>query len=368
MEVSNQSLESWLENQYKDINNSSLNLFRKYQELKASLEKTYKDVTIASTLTDLQSRKEKPFEFDKVILLNDHGIEHINTVIERASTLVNKSKVDLNKKEVYYLLVSILLHDLGNFDGRGGHERKHLRILTKERAFIISDDSVEKKYILDVASTHGGESASGNKDTISIIKEQVTVLNTDIRLRLIASILRFSDELADDKKRANSDLLLANKLPKGSEVYHAFSYCLDTVRFRSEDSTIELHFKIPKSFMERQFGKYNEPKDTVEDVYLLDEIYGRIMKMNIERKYCSMFWKKWVDIETIWTELEFYNDDLDNWSDNVHEDITFKLSDVGYPKSEVNLFEMCPNLKYNDGRYITGINALDKIKELHETK
>jgi hypothetical protein len=368
MELDGKSLESWLENQFENTHESIPNLYRKYKELKSSLLRTYKDITVATTLTELRAVSEEGFDFDKIILLNDHGLEHINTVIERASLLIEKSKINLNAKEVYYLLVAILLHDLGNFDGRKGHEKRSLRILTKERAFVISEDSFEKTYILQVAASHGGKTENGDKDTISKIKEKITVLDIDVKLRLIASILRFADELADDKKRANIDLLINNKLPKGSEVFHAFSSCLDTVRFRSNEATIELHFKIPKSFMERKFGKYNEDKKIVEEVYLLDEIYLRVMKMNIERRYCSMFWKKWIDIETIWIELEFYNEDVDGWFETVHDDITFQLSDVGYPNSEIDLFVMCPNLKYNDGKFITGVNASNKIKDLYGTE
>ena len=71
-------------------------------------------------------------------------------------------------------------------------------------------------------------------------------------------------------------MLFKGLLPKGSEVFHAYAYCLDSVLIRHSNKQIELKFKIPQSFTEKQFGKWNNDKKIVQFVYLLDEIYERV--------------------------------------------------------------------------------------------
>ena len=41
---------------------------------------------------------------------------------------------------------------------------------------------------------------------------------------------------------------------------------------------------------------------------VLEEIYERTLKIHYERIYCSKYWKKNIDIESIWVKIEFYSD------------------------------------------------------------
>src|SRR4029077_15663813 len=61
--------------------------------------------------------------------LTDHGSEHINTVIGRASFMLGP-KPPLSPYEAYILLAAIHLHDVGNVYGRVGHEAKHAEIIS----------------------------------------------------------------------------------------------------------------------------------------------------------------------------------------------------------------------------------------------
>ena len=54
--------------------------------------------------------------------LTDHGPQHIETVISRASDLIRARSCDLSSYEVFLLLAAIHLHDVGNIHGRTGHQ------------------------------------------------------------------------------------------------------------------------------------------------------------------------------------------------------------------------------------------------------
>ena len=252
----------------------------------------------------------------------------------------------LTYREIFCLLSAIQLHDLGNFYGRTGHEQKIMDIVAEGKEHIGSDH-VEKKYILNIAQVHGGKiPGTDNRDTISQLKPKAPVLDELIRLRLVASILRFADEIADDRFRADVELLKNKELPKSSEVYHAYSACLNSVLVDHEKETVELHFDIDEKYLEKEFGKDDG------EVFLMEEIYTRVLKMHNERIYCSRFWKPYLNIEKILVIMNFYSDDI---HEEVHSEITFTLSEKGYPSNNVSIYDMCPELVKNgnklDGSY-----------------
>ncbi len=302
---------------------------------------------------------------DDILWLNNHGPKHISTVIERASDLVDGATIVLNPREVYILLSSIQLHDVGNFYGRKGHEKKILEIIQDVNQFV-GFDAIEQRYIKNIAQVHGGKiiKKNGIKDpnTIVTIKPSVTIEQYPIRKQVLASIVRFADELADDKNRADSIMLFKKQIPKSSEIYHAYSFCLDSVIVKHDSQTVELHFKIPKEFLLNKLGKGKS------EVYLLDELYERVLKVHNERIYCSKFWKGLIDIDKIWIQIEFYtrhepNKTIKESDFTVHDDITFTLQDNQYPNISGDIFSMCSELKYPDGKNITGENLLNILNK-----
>lgn len=381
MNLKNSTLDEWLKKPNKGFlkrGGDMFPFFSKYDVFRNYLVTgLHTEVTKQAIYNEIKSKDE----LEKMIWLNDHGPDHITAVIERASQLLDNGKDDtenfiysLNAREVFLLLNAIQVHDIGNFFGRVGHEEKVFEAVNQGLTPILFD-STEAKYIYDIAHVHGGKVVYKNgvsdKSTIKKIKPQITSDGYPVRLQLLAAILRFADELADEKKRADIVSLNNGTLTKGSEIFHAFSACLDSVKVDHNKLTIELHFKIPKKYAKRKFGKLisENGKDKVIDCYLLDEIYNRILKMHHERIYCSKFWKSMIEIDRIWVEIEFYNDinfnhetiDLEHLQ--VHPDITFTLHDNGYPIGAGDIFSLCEDeLKYrDDGARIDGQNLFNRI-------
>lgn len=375
MDLKDKTLEEWLEKPPKKSlkkGGDKTKYFSKYDSLKSELQKKHGETTKSAILQDVRDRIEKAkknrkrtFDLESILWLNDHGPQHIDTVINRATDIINGSNIELNVREVFILLNAIQLHDIGNFYGRTGHEKKIYEVINDILPLVAFDD-VEKIYIKNIAQVHGGKTIdiNGNEDlnTIATIKKPiVTSDNYEIKKHVLASILRFADELADDKSRADYNMLFANKIPKSSQIYHAYSFCLDSVLVKKELQTIELHFKIPKEFIFNKLGKKNT------SVFLLDEIFERVLKMHTERIYCSKFWKGLIDFDKIWVQIEFYPRHqpgviLTEKDFSIHDDITFTLQDNQYPTVSDNIFKMCSELKYPDGKNITGKNLLINVK------
>ena len=380
MNLKNSTLDHWLKKPNKKFLKRAGDTFpfhSKYDVFRDYLANgLHKEVTKQAIFHEIQ----KADKLDEIIWLNDHGPEHILAVIERASQLLDNGKDDttnfsysLNAREVFLLLNAIQVHDIGNFYGRVGHEQKAFETV-KQGLTPILFDSTEAKCIYDIAHVHGGKviykDGTSNKNTIRKIKAQITSDGYLVRLQMLAAILRFADELADEKKRADIESLNNGTITKGSEVFHAFSACLDSIKVDHSKLTIEVHFKLPKKYVTRTFGKIvsKNGKKAIVDCYLLDEIYNRMLKMHHERIYCAKFWKGMIEVDRIWVEIEFYNDIkageeiIDFEHLQVHQDITFTLHDNGYPANSGDIFTICEELKYHDdGSNIDGQNLLKRI-------
>ena len=96
-----------------------------------------------------------------------------------------------------------------------------------------------------------------------------------------------------------------------------------------------------------------------------------MIKTHTERIYCSKFWKKFINIEKIWIQIEFYTNTekegiLNENELDLHDDITFTLHDKEYPFLIKEIFDLCPELVYKNGKKINGINLFSRIKDKNE--
>jgi len=348
MDLENKTIDTWLENAPESAfrQEKRENYFSKYISLKDYLkDKVHNQVTIGAHLKEPD------------ILINDHGVDHIETVIEKATDLLICKDCDFTAYEVYILLLCIQLHDVGNISGRYNHEMNVDNIID-QAVNLCGCDTVETMMIREIVKTHSGKiPGTENKDKISLLNPKENCLNGEVRTQAIASVLRFADELTDDKRRAFTKLLHDNQIPKKSEVYHAYASCLDSVYVKHGDKAIELTFKIPKIYATRTFGKMDK------EILLLDEIYYRIMKMHLERIYCMRFLKRIIDINRISVSVDFYDNYL-----NILPQIKFEVCEKGYPLGSTDgLFSLCEPLKDMYGKKIDGKYIKNQI-EKHDKK
>lgn len=272
-------------------------------------------------------RMHELFATDPVLFLNDHGPDHINMVIDRANSIVANFSTDhLSEFEAFILLCAIQIHDIGNILGRAGHERK-LNSIFDEKSTNIIVDTPERRVIKSIAMAHGGKTENG-KDTISLLSARETIFNETVRTRLLAAILRFADELADDNTRANRPALDLNILGTNSDIYHKYSRALHTVAIKPDkennDFKVSLVFELEAHALKDRYlvGKHEK--------YLLDEIYDRTQKMELERRYCMKFIYPYINIGRIQVDINIYGS-----QSQLIRAISYTLEDVSYPNDAV---------------------------------
>lgn len=284
--------------------------------------------------------------------LTDHGPEHIDTVIRRASSLLAhpaNTFPQFSAYEIYILLLAIHFHDVGNIFGREEHETQHARVM-RQLENIVGNEMVERQAILRIAQVHGGR-INGNKDTISSLMKKDFVLGYPIRYRALAALLRFADELADDCHRAARYAINLGVIPTESEVFHAYAKSLHSVVVDPSNSIIRLCYSFLRTDATRRYGKKGKNNQT-DQVYLLDEIYERTIKMHFERMYCMRFLREVIQIDAIEVSIDVYEDE--NSPSPCVDTIGYKLQEEGYPQKDEDppplVQEFCPDIAFDGCR------------------
>ena len=323
---------------------------KEIDQWKENLNNQLMEVVKIPDITERTQKTEKLLSEDKIIFLNKHGPEHISKVREKALEILKCfSRSTPSYYEVFLLLCSISVHDVGNLFGRANHEKRINGMLDKACANII-DDAVERRIIAIIAGVHGGQ-INNDKDTISAIKETEIINNMVVHEQLLAAVLRFADELADDSSRAVYPALNSGILGEASEIFHVYSSKLHTVKLQQNPVTLAwevvLRFEIDEETAKKQFSK------GTKKVYLLDEIYDRTLKMERERRYCMRFIRMYCSIETINVEITIENPE--NVFDS--EIIKYILQEKGYPDSPFN------TIKDVNKEILTGAEMADKLSK-----
>lgn len=291
--------------------------------------------------------------------LNNHGEGHVSTVISRASDIVKMFDFDLTPYEVFLLLMGIQLHDAGHIvNGRKDHEKNIAPIITqlfKTDTDVASIDTIEKKYIYSISRAH-----SGKDDPIGKLDEKGQFCSDEFRLRLLASIIRFADELADDCLRASVFLVETDSKSVGerSKIFHLYSKALASCNIIRESREVLMVFVLDKVSIK-------EAITTPEaDKYLIDEIYERSIKTFNECIYCNRFLPETVRIQTISVKITFVDEvTLTDFLDP----ISYRLEEKGYPTiSKSSIFDMTDAL-LDEGEKIDGVYIKNKL-ETNEAK
>lgn len=310
----------------------SANLFAQYQQLLNVLRTDYYPKVDAG----LAANSSEPGFYTA------HDAEHFDEVVLHAGQLLsaenpsrmemNSATADLNAYELYILLVAIRVHDVGNIYGRGGHEKKCFQILC-DLGGAAGLDTREKKAIADIAQAHGGKTHSSSKDTIGQLGVKMAAGSVSFRPRLIAGIVRIADEICENKRRAANVLMRQSSLPKHSEIYHKYAASLHGNRWSPNDRTLHLTYEASLSEVGQPWGcepRTNLDKELVTETYLLDEIFARLEKMDLERRYCNMFTREIFTIDAIKASVSVVTDEN---RDPIETIAVPELSDRGYPET-----------------------------------
>lgn len=300
---------------------------------------------ICQEIKSLQQAKEREedvnrllsaLDADPIVYLNQHGTGHVNKVIEKAyDMLVNFTSGMLSPFEVFLLLCSIQVHDTGNVFGRNGHE-KGISKATQDVVSPIIPDKPTQKIIYRIAQVHSGN-VNADRDTIGVAISNSALLpesklcDRTIRSSLLAATLRFADELADDRSRADEKALDLSIVPDASTLYHQYSRALHTVSIEknpvNQTLFLSLVYFIDSDLVTKRFPKYDGMQ------LLIDEIFLRTQKVEQERRYCMRYFSQYLPIAEVRVKIEIDHryDLMKPWI------ITYTLKENGYPSSGITI-------------------------------
>jgi hypothetical protein len=324
MDLGGKSLVEWLKEQDPaQLPTTGHNYLAGYAALETYLrEHVHSQVNAASALADGG-------------LLTDHGPAHIQKLIHRMGELLKSGEGPLTPYEVYILLVAAQFHDVGNIFGRTAHEERAAQVM-QEAGKLVGIDMVERRCIFDIARAHGG----ADKDKLRHLQRQDYVCSQQVRMQMLAAILKFADELAEDSERAARFLLEGGRLPQQSELYHAYAQSLNSVAVDRLARAVVMRFDLRRPTALRMFLK-PAPGEPDRQVYLMDEIFLRTMKTHYERSYCSRFMRPLVEVDAVSVTIEV----TDDAGYTVLEKIQYRLEDTGYPDVGKDIYAMCPELE-----------------------
>jgi hypothetical protein len=267
--------------------------------------------------------------------LTNHGSDHIRTLISKATKFVEDNEFcDLTPWETYILLLAIHVHDVGNIYVREGHELNSREIVKLIGDGVVDQDRIVWDYVIDIAAAHKGFQ-------IEQLPYDEYIHGKNVRVQLLAAIVKFADELSDYTGRANLLSIKLSTTPEPSLIYHHYARCLHSVVPKVKSREILMNFYIEEDLLTKLFIKENE----APDIYLIDEIYLRTMKTYLERVYCSKFLRPYITFDSIKVKITVRHNN-GRKSVNGYELCESGLIDVRMDE----VFRLCPELKQLTGK------------------
>ena len=210
--------------------------------------------------------------------LSDHGTKHVSNVQRNAIRLLSDDGIIrvISGIEMYCLGMFILFHDVGNIRGREDHHNNVAEVFDDIRG---NEGSVlhEKMLVVKATRAHTGTAQDGSCDTLKEVTEIDHLEGEPVRLRQLAAILRFADELAEGPQRTSEFMRKKNLYRSESRKFHDYASSTNILIDRQKSRiaiTYNIKINVDKSDELRNF---------------LSFIFERIQKLNQERQYARYY-------------------------------------------------------------------------------
>ena len=144
---------------------------------------------------------------------------------------------------MYCLGMLILFHDVGNVFGREDHRNKVAEVFDQIRG---DEPSLlhEKTLIVRATRAHTGTAQDGSRDTLKEVDEDEHLEGRRIRLRELAAVLRFADELAEGPQRTSDFMQRMQLYEPKSKKFHEYASSTNILIDR-RNGRIILTYEIP---------------------------------------------------------------------------------------------------------------------------
>lgn len=254
------------------------------------------DSTLKSGLALIKEQASKIWEKPLFTHYTEHGIKHSENIIKIIDKLID-NKVILNDNEAFILLAAIYLHDIGmqqrnSKELLGGNVQRTLDELEVIRenhndlSYNMILDSVQEKKFCPSLSL---ENFRDYVDSIARLVKYHRKYNLqdlyddsfkgeEIRIPLLAALLRLGDELDADCDRVNIEQLKYDNIPTESK-FHWWC-CLYVKSININEGKISVIFRFPEKYkgndilMKLQKTVIDSFEKQLDEVYDILDKYG----------------------------------------------------------------------------------------------
>lgn len=228
--------------------------------------------------------------------LSDHGVDHIANVMRNVGSVLGLNGAGLaavdapissvQPVEKLLLLLGALLHDIGNVEGRAGHNQVTADVWRKSGHGSFSQwTPADRRTIIGLCQAHTGKTKAGSVDTLKPLQaNQHYFLNENVRLPELAAVLRFADELAEGAQRTSRFLLFQRMYAASNEEFHQYAHSTHVTIDRAH-GRVALDYDIELS--DPFFGNDENKAENLKR--LLELMYKRIIKLEHERVFARHY-------------------------------------------------------------------------------
>jgi len=154
---------------------------------------------------------------------NNHGPGHIGRVLDKLGELLGDRVLEegiITPYELFLSMMAILYHDVGILRERKGHGDKSAEFLDVDDNDYIFDQ--RDKAIIRAAVVSHSSSKDIEKECAQFSATE-HIGSHDVRPRVVAALVRLSDELDEDYRRADPQVAERVGIASASQFYWAFS-------------------------------------------------------------------------------------------------------------------------------------------------
>lgn len=240
--------------------------------------------------------------------LTDHGATHVDNVKRNVTDLLSNDGeiVDLSAIEIYCIGLCILFHDAAIIHGRKNHQHEVAKVFDRAIGENVRWRLSQRQIVLQVTRAHTGLAQDGTADTLKQVDELSHLLGKSIRTQALAAVLRFADELAEGPQRTSEYMAGEGLYSTSSGKFHDYATSAN-VAIQRNNRRIVLAYQL------EVIDDYTVPNNRRKLKKQLEYTYGRIMKLDQERRY-TRFYTDLLDPFRV-TEVTFHFHLQDSYSD-----------------------------------------------------
>lgn len=282
-----------------------------------------------------------PWIRDNCPHFTDHGEKHIASIMQAASGLLEKDldpkrKSQLESLDLFLILSAIIWHDVGMVIDRFQHAEQIHPLTQRIRELAFNDQTIQK-LVVDIARAHvrnNGLSIPRFEQDWSSASKTYTVYP-----RALAAIVRFADEISENRSRISQEILDLEQVPAENRIYWEFANCISATRPDPARERVVLTLDIQEEAAVTTYicpEEINQYANNAGEISLMEYIISRLEKMNNEREYCAQEFRKYVSISAIVVRLNLLKGE--NPVSGYELEIPLSnlgLSQTGYPNIKV---------------------------------